>query len=335
MAADPQRWGRRCLDSPGDARSVLCSDWGVKRPDEKPDPKGEVVRSPPRMRLWETGQPVTGATVDWAAFSRETKRMERRPCGEGLVRGSARRVRPSRTTAPCFAAARKGGAVLIPKPDLRSAIEFTLLDPQGREAGPVESIRVLGMSPDEAALETSARSAGAVVKATWTISGSRALVQVTPLENADKLRIEVPCNASSCPTDLAMTSSPIRNVLGAGRTRRCPWAPLVTGLLRQRHPTCSSWSAPSQARERSCEREREPCFRGRGRGISAAGGVSAGVITCEGAWHLERFAERTGPADPLRFKWRMPCRGQLAPDGARRRAAVFHALLGQGIRVVR
>ena len=35
-------------------------------------------------------------------------------------------------------------------------------------------------------------------------------------------------------------------------------------------------------------------------------GVSAGVITREGAWHLEHFGS-AGSADPVRFKWRMPC----------------------------
>jgi len=36
---------------PGDARSVLCSDWGGAKPGEKPEPKDMAVRPPPRASI--------------------------------------------------------------------------------------------------------------------------------------------------------------------------------------------------------------------------------------------------------------------------------------------
>ena len=219
---------RRFSIPPGDARSVLCSDWGVRRPDQKRDLKGEAVRLPPRLRLWETGQPVTAASVDWAAFCRERSGWKAVPLEQVLSEALHGGCAVENDCAVFLLLAGKGG-VLIPKPDLRNGIEFTLLDPQGRLAGPIETIRVLKQGPDEAVLESSAHSAGAVVKATWTISGSRALVQVTPVERADKLRIEVPMQCVVVPDRFGNDIVADPEVLGEGRTV-LPWGPLVTGF---------------------------------------------------------------------------------------------------------
>ena len=52
--------------------------------------------------------------------------------------------------------------------------------------------------------------------------------------------------------------------------------------------------------------------------------LSAGVVTGQRIWHLERFAGE-GPADPLRFKWRMPCPAawRLAVQGDTQRYSTF------------
>jgi WD40-like Beta Propeller Repeat len=307
---------RRLSIPPGDARSVLCSDWGVKRPDQKPAPTGEAVRPPPRLRLWETGQSVTAASPDWAAFCRERSGWNETPVekvpSEALRGGCA-----MENDSAVFVLLPGKPGVLIPKPALRTAIEFTLLDPQGRQAGPVESIRVLSHTPDEAVLESSAHSAGVVVKATWTIGGSRALVHVTPVENVDKLRIEVPMQCVVVPDRFGNDIVADPEAFGEGRTV-LPWGPLVTGF-------CGNGSdllvlvcpEPSQRTE---------LRKGTGASFASADvafgnhGLSAGVVTREGACHLEHF--RTGgSADPLRFQWRMPCaaswRLTLQGDGQR------------------
>ena len=192
---------------------------------------------------------------------------------------------------------------LIPKPDLRNAIGFTLLDPQGRLAGPIETIRVLRHASDEAVLESSAHSAGALVKATWTISGSRALVQVAPVGNADKLRIEVPMQCVVVPDRFGNDIVADPGALGEARTA-LPWGPLVTGFCGNR----------SDLLVLVCPDQRQKTELRKGDGASFASvdvafgnhAVSAGVITRQGAWHLEHFGTG-GAADPLRFQWRMPC----------------------------
>ena len=56
--------GTKKLSIPlGDVRSVLCSDWGVENPGQKPQPKGMVVRPQPRVRLWEIDPSVAVARV--------------------------------------------------------------------------------------------------------------------------------------------------------------------------------------------------------------------------------------------------------------------------------
>jgi hypothetical protein len=54
-------------------------------------------------------------------------------------------------------------------------------------------------------------------------------------------------------------------------------------------------------------------------------GVFAGVVSSERGWHLERFGTE-GAADPIRFKWRMPCEAnwRLTVQGGRQRySALF------------
>ena len=195
----------------------------------------------------------------------------------------------------------------------------------------MESVRVLTYGPDEATLESSSHSAGAPVKAAWAIGGSRALVQVTPLENADKIRAAVPMQCVVVPDRFG--NDIVADPESPGEDRSLlPWAPLVVGLL----------GSGSDMLVLICPEQGQTAELRKGQGPSFAGadvafhnrGVSAGVVSSERAWHLERFGT-DGAADPLRFKWRMPYAANWRLTVQGDRAAVFHALLGQGIRAVR
>ena len=305
----------------GDARSVLSSDWGVEEPGQKPEPKGMALRPAPRIQLWEIDQPPTDPPADWTAFCRERKGWSAVPAEKALPQSLRGGCAVENQGAVLLLLAGMPGAVLIPKPALRGAIEFTLLDRQGQKAGPVESIRVLTCGPDEAALESSAQSAGTPVKATWAIGGSRTLVQVTPLENAGKLRIDVPMQCVVLPDRFASDLVVDPEALGQRRAL-LPWAPLVTAL-------CGNGSGmlvlvcPEQGQRAELRKDKGPSFAGADVAFQNHG-LCAGVITQEGAWHLERFGSK-GPADPLRFKWRMPCAAhwRLAVQGDGQRFSTF------------
>ena len=314
--------GTRRVSVPlGDARSVLCSDWGVEKPGQKPEPKGMAVRPPPRVRLWRIDQPVTAAPADWAAFCRERKGWNAIPAENALPQVLRGGCAVENDRAVLVLLAGRAGAVLTAKPALPGAIELALLDPQGKEAGPVESIRVLTCGPDEAALESSSHSAGAPVKATWTIGGSRALVQVAPLENAGKLRVAVPVQCVVVPDRFGNDIVADPEALGEGRAL-LPWAPLVAGLLGSGSDMLVL-ICPEQGQNAELRKGKGPSFAGADVAFRSRG-VFAGVITCERAWHLERFGTE-GPADPLRFKWRMPCAAnwRLTVQGGRQRSSAL------------
>ncbi len=296
--------GKRRFSIPiRDARSVLCSDWGVAKPGRKPEPKGMAVRPSPRIHVWEIDQPVTAAPADWAAFCRERKGWNAVPAEQVLPQGLRGGCVVESDIAVFLLLAGRAGAVLIPKPALQSAIEFTLLDLQGQQAGPVESIRVLTCGLDEAALESSSHSAGAPVKATWTVGGSRALVQVTPLENAGKLRVEVPMQCVVVPDRFGDDIVAGPEAFGQRRAL-LPWAPLVAALLGNGSEMLVL-ICPEQSQRAELRKGKGPSFAGADVAFRSRG-VFAGVVTCERAWHLERFGME-GPAAPLRFQWRMPC----------------------------
>jgi hypothetical protein len=306
---------------PGDARSVLCSDWGGAKPGEKPEPKGMAARSPPRIHLWEIDPPVAAAPADWAAFCRERKGWNAVPAEKALSLPLRGGCVVENESAVFLLLVGKARAVLIPKPAARSAIEFALLDPQGKEAGPVESVRVLRCGAEEVALESSSRSAGATAKAAWAIGGSRALVQVAPLENADKLRVDVPLECVVVPDRFGDDIVADPEALGEGRAP-LPWAPLVTGLFGGGSDVLVLVS-PEQGQRMELRKGKGPSFLGADVALEKRG-VSAGVVACERAWHLERFGTES-QADPLRFKWRMPCPAawRLAVQGDAQRYSAF------------
>ena len=105
----------------GDARSVLCSDWGVEKPGQEPEPKGTAVRPPPRVRLWEIDQPVTAAPADWAAFCRERKGWSAIPAENALRKACAAACAVENQSAVLVLLAGRAGAVLIPKTGARRA----------------------------------------------------------------------------------------------------------------------------------------------------------------------------------------------------------------------
>ena len=208
--------------------------------------------------------------------------------------------------------------VLIPKAAMPSAIEFTLLDLQGKDAGPVESVRVLAYGPEVRTLESVSHLSGVPVKAAWAMEGSRALVQVTPLDNASKLRAAVPVECVVVPDRFGNDIVVDPRSLGQGRSL-LPWAPLVTGFL----------GSGSEVLVLICPGQAQTAEFRKGEGLSFAvadvafqqAPLCAGVITCERAWHLERFA-----AEAARIRSGSSAhavRGQLATCGARRPAAVF------------
>jgi hypothetical protein len=300
-----------------DARSVLCSDWGVEEAGRRPEPKGAAVRPPPRVRLWEFDRPVTAATADWAAFCRERKGWNAISAEKPLTDGCA----VENGGAVLLLLAGRPGAVLLSKGAPPRAIEFTLLDPQGKEAGPIESVRVLSCGPDEAVLESSSHSAGARVKATWAIGGNQAMVRVTPLENAGKLRAAVPMQCVVVPDRFGndIVADPLAL---AEEHVLLPWAPLVTGLLGSGSDMLVL-ICPEQGQTAQLRKGTGTCFAHADVAFQLCG-VSAGVLRCQRVWHLERFGVE-GPADPLRFNWRMPfaANWRLAVQGGRQRYSAF------------
>ncbi len=223
--------GTKKLSIPlGDVRSVLCSDWGVENPGQKPQPKGMVVRPQPRVRLWEIDPSVAVARADWAAFCRERKGWIAVPPDNAPHQPPRGALVVENPSALLVLLAGRTGVVLIPKAAMPSAIEFTLLDLQGKDAGPVESVRVLAYGPEGATLESVSHLSGVPVKAAWAMEGSRALVQVTPLDNASKLRAAVPVECVVVPDRFGNDIVVDPRSLGQGRAL-LPWAPLVTGFL--------------------------------------------------------------------------------------------------------
>jgi len=311
-----------------DARSVLCSDWGAEKPGAKNEPRAStrLTAWPTRIHLWETLEPAPphpslspvgrgqGEGADWGAFCRERKGWHAIAAEQASSQDLRGGCVVENDVAFFVLLAGRAGAVLIPKAAAESAIELILLDLQGKEAGPVEAVRVLGCYPDFVTLE---HLAGAQVKAAWTIVGSRALVHVAPIENAGKLRINaaMPCAVvpdrfgNDIVADAEAPPHPTLSPEGRGQMEgrvQLPWAPLVTGFLGNGSAMLVLVS-PIQGRRLGTElRKGEgPVFLGADVSLEH-GAVSAGIVTGERVWHLERFGPEGG-ADPLRFKWAMPC----------------------------
>ena len=347
---DQQRRDEEFFDPRGGAISVLCADWGLDKPGRKPEPKGAVVGPPPRIRLWalapglspeaiaphaaRRGQidpPAVLAPTDWSAFCSERKGWRAVTAESDLSQDLCGGCAVENAAAVLLLFAGRPNAVLVPKPATCNAIRLTLLDSQGNEAEPVKTIRVLSFGPDEAVLESSSPSAAAAVKATWTIGGSRALVQVAPQGNANKLRIEGPMEYFLAPDRFGNDLVADPEAFGRSRTL-LPWAPLVMGLL----------DSGSDMLVLVCPEQGQRAELQKGMGLSFMGAdvalqdhaISVGVVTGQRTWHLQRFAGKD-PADPLRFKWRMPCPAAWRLYGARRRAAVCGVLLRQGIGILR
>jgi hypothetical protein len=304
----------------GGARSVLCSDWGVEKPGEKPKLKGLAVL-PPRIKLWEVDPPPAAAPEDWATFCRERKGWNAVPAEKALAQDPRGGWVVENDGAFFFLLTGKAGAVLVPKPAARSAIALVLLDPQGQEAGPVESVRVLRGGPDEVALESSSRAAGAPVKAAWAMGGTRALVQVAPRENADRLRVQVPLPCVVVPDRFADDLVADPEACGEGRAV-LPWAPLATGLFGDGSGLLVL-VCPEPGQRVELRKGGGPSFQGADVAFHGLA-LSAGAVTCERAWHLARFGPEGG-ADPLRFTWRMPLAAawRLAVQGDGPRYSTF------------
>jgi len=298
-----------------DARSVLCSDWGLEKPGTKLEPKGTAIRPPPRIHLWETLEPAAphptlspvgrgqgeGAPADWGAFCRERKGWHAVAAGQDLRGGCI----VENDVAVFVLLAGWAGAVLIPKAATESAVEFILLDSQGKEAGPVEAVRVLRYGPDEVSLESSSLAAGAPVKAVWTIGGCRALVHVAPLENAGKLRINAAMPCAVVPDRFGNDIVADAEALGEGKVQ-LPWTPLVTGFLGSGAGMLVLVSPlPGHRPGTELRKGKGPAFLGADVALEEVG-VSAGILTGERIWHMERFRPE-GQTEPLRFKWAMPC----------------------------
>lgn len=302
------------------ARSVLCPDWGVEQPGRKPAAQptaGMALRPPPRVRLWEIDPPLAAAPADWAALCRERKGWKAVPVGDALPRESRGGYVVENDNALLLLLAGNAGAVLVPKAAGRRAIELAPLDPQGKGAGAVGAVRLLRWDPDEAVLESSSRSAGASVRVSWTLGGSRPLVQVAPVENAGKLRLAVPMQCVVVPDRFGddIVADPATTGEGGGFL---PWAPVVTGLLGDGSDLLVL-ICPEPRQRVELRRGEERAFLGAD--VAFAGGcVSVGTVFGKGVWHLERFGTERQP-DPLRLKWRMPFpaawRLTVQGDGAR------------------
>jgi dipeptidyl aminopeptidase/acylaminoacyl peptidase len=301
----------------GNARSVLCSDWGDPKPGRKAEPKGAAVRPPSRIRLWQTDRPA--APEDWAAFCRERAGWTAVAAEEAPSRESHGGWIVENDAAVFILLAGRPGAALVPK--AAAAIELAVLAPQAQEAGPVESVRIRRCGPDEVTLESSSRSGGATAKATWTLGGSRALVQVAPVENADKLRVKAALACAVVPDRFGNDIVADPESPGEGRVF-LPRAPMVTGFFGGGSAMLVLVS-PDPGSRTELQKGPGPAFLGADATLEKRG-VSAGVVAADPAWHLERFAPE-GQADPVRFKWRMPVPAawRLTAQGDARRYSAF------------
>jgi len=318
----------------GGALSVLCADWGTQEPARRPEPRATLAGPAPRVRLWalpasaspasrptEPRAAKTSPPADWATFCSQRKGWRALTAPDVLSSGLRNGCAVENDAAVLLLAA-EPGAVLLPKSNADlSAIRLTLVDRQGHRAGPVETIAVRSFDADAVTLDVSWHSAGAPIKTTWTIGGSRPLVQVAPGANAGKLRIEVPLEGVVAPdrfaNDLVVCPAP-----GGRPSMMLPWVPLVTGLLGNGSGMLTL-ICPDQG-----QRVELPA----GKGLPLAGvdvtfhdhAVWVGAIAGQRVWHQERFLGE-GLADPLRFKWRMPCPAvwRLAVQGDARRYSAF------------
>jgi hypothetical protein len=305
----------------GSARSVLCSDWGPQKPGRKSGLPGSSDRLPPRIRLWAIDPAAGAAGTDWGAFCRERKGWAAVPAGKGAQPELRGGCAVESDQAVFLLVAGSSQAALVPKAAPQSVIGLALLDTQGQEAGPVESVCVWSSEPDRVFIESRSRSSGSPVKAGWLFDGNRALVQVEPHENAARLRIDAAMQCVVVPDRFGNDLIADGEALGS-RPLLLPWAPLVTGLF----------GGGSGVLVLACPEPGQRAELRGGKGASFAGadvalgkaGVSAGVVLGEKIWHVERF-EAEGQADPLRFKWRppMPATWRLAVQGGGRRDSVF------------
>ena len=313
--------GTRCSDvPPGDARSVLCSDWAAETPGRKSEPTGMEVRPPPRLRLWQFDLPAA-APEDWAAFCRERKGWNAIPAEQAPPESLRGGCAIEGGEAVFLLMAGKTGAVLLPKTAAPCAIELAFVDPQGRETVPVESVRILRCGPDEVTLESISGGADTRLKATWKIGGSRALVHVAPTDDAVALRLSVPLAGMVLPDRFGNDLVADPQTRGEGR-ETLPWAPLLVGFLGNGSDLLVL-VCPEQGRGSQVRKGKGPLFLGADVSLGKRG-LSVGTITGERAWHLERFGAEA-PADPLRFQWRMPraAAWRLAVQGDGRRSATF------------
>ena len=101
-----------------------------------------------------------------------------------------------------------------------------------------------------------------------------------------------------------------------------PWAPLVMGLSGS-GTEMLVLVCPEAGQRAELHKGKGPSFLGADVAFQNHS-LSAGVVTGQRIWHLERFAGE-GPADPLRFKWRMPCPAawRLAVQGDTQRYSTF------------
>jgi hypothetical protein len=198
---------------------------------------------------------------------------------------------------------------------------LALLDAQGQEAGPVESVRVQWSTLDQVLMESRSRSSGSPVKAGWRFDGSRALVQVEPYENAARLRIDAAMQCVVVPDRFGNDLIAVPEALGTRRVL-LPWAPLVAGLFGN-GSSLLVLVCPRPGQRMELQRGNGPPFVGADVTLGKPG-VALGVVTGPKIWHVERFAIE-GQADPLRFKWRppMPAAWRLAVQGGGRRDSEF------------
>lgn len=321
MAAISVDGTRRFSISAEDARCVLCSDWGLEKPGQQAPAIDTTIQAPPRIRMWEIEQPAPEEPADWAAFCRAKKGWRAMPVERAFPQSVRGGCAVENESDVFLLLAGKAGAVLAAKTARRGSVGFGLLDPQGKEAGPVESIRIASCGPDQVVLESSSRSAGALVKTSWSIGGSQTLLQVTPLENAAQLRIQVPMECVVAPDRFGNDIVADPETCGE-RPVSLPWAPLLTALYGKGFDMLLL-ICPEQGQRARLRKGNGPLFADADVAFQNHT-LSAGLITAERAWRLERFAKE-GFADGRRLNWKMPCAAawRLAVQGDRRCCSAF------------
>jgi len=217
----------RLLPKEDDVVSFFAPDWCGARPG--PGAPAASVRASPRVSVWDIGEspaPIPGGYHEFLKKREGWNRVSGAPALKGGAVVESQRV--------FLVAGSKACPVLLsPKPvqQQTDVVEIIPVSEKGEEAPNVQSLDLTSSDGEEAVIVLSSTTAGGErVRTSWRVSGACPYVQVSPVENAGRLRIRTTMKYVVIPDrfadDLVYEAAPY------GGTRIwLPAAPLILGLL--------------------------------------------------------------------------------------------------------